>query len=315
MQRVNQYKVGCVQAGSVLFNLEESLEKARKYITQAAAEGVRLLVFPEAYLSGYPSGLSFGTVVGSRTAAGRDMYQRYWQSSVEVPGPVTEQLGEMAQEAGLFLVMGVIERDAVNKTLYCTLLYFTPGGELAGKHRKIKPTAAERIVWGEGDGSTLVSFDTPLGRLGGLICWENYMPLARMAMYSQGVEVYVAPTADSRPTWQSTMEHVACEGRCYVIGCNQYFTQDYYPEDLRATIPPDRDHVLSRGGSTIIAPLGQVLAGPLYDKEGLLTADIDLDEIVRSKFDFDVNGHYTRPDICTYEVKDQPPIKKLDFDI
>ncbi len=315
MQRVNQYKVGCVQAGSVLFNLEESLAKAQKYITQAAAAGVKLLVFPEAYLSGYPSGLSFGTVVGSRTAAGRDMYQRYWQSSVEVPGPVTEQLGEMAREAGLFLIMGVIERDVANKTLYCTLLYFTPDGELAGKHRKIKPTAGERIVWGEGDGSTLVSFDTPLGRLGGLICWENYMPLARMAMYSQGVEVYVAPTADSRPTWQSTMEHVACEGRCYVIGCNQYFTQDYYPEDLRATIPTDRDHVLSRGGSTIVSPLGQVLAGPLYDEEGLLTADIDLNEIVRSKFDFDVNGHYTRPDIFTYEAKDQPPIKKLDFDI
>ena len=139
------------------------------------------------------------------------------------------------------------------------------------------------------------------------------MPYARMAMFNKGVEIYIAPTADSRDTWQSTMEHIACEGRCYVIGCNQYFDQDYYPEDLRNTIPEDRGHVLSRGGSTIISPLGKVLAGPLYDEEGLLTAEIDLDEIIRAKMDFDVSGHYTRDDIFGFEVKDQPEIKKVDW--
>ena len=221
----------------------------------------------------------------------------------------------MAKKAKLFLVMGVTERDETSKTLYCTLLYFSPTGELVGKHRKIKPTAAERVVWGEGDGSTPSTFNTPLGKIGGLICWENYMPHARMALYNKGVEIYLAPTADSRDTWQSTMEHIACEGRCYVIGCNQYFTKDYYPDDLKNDIPEDRDHTLSRGGSVIISPLGKVLAGPLYDEEGLLTAEIDLDEIIRSKMDFDVSGHYTRNDIFRFMVENQPEIKDVNFDL
>ena len=313
MAKERKFKVGCVQSGADFFNLEGCLEKAEEYIKLAAKEGVKLLVFPETFIPGYPSGLGFGTVVGSRTEFGRDQYKRYWQNSVSVPSEQTDRLGEMAREANLLLVMGVTERDETNKTMYCTLLYYSPTGELIGKHRKIKPTAGERIVWGEGDGSTLVSYDTPLGRIGGLICWENYMPHARMSMYQKGVEIYVAPTADARDSWQSTMEHIACEGRCFVIGCNQYFTKDYYPEDLRETIPDDRDHTLSRGGSVIVDPLGKVLAGPLYDKEGLLTADIDLDQIIRAKMDFDVNGHYTRNDIFRFMVEDQPEIKKIDF--
>jgi nitrilase len=313
MNKQNKYKVGCVQAGSVIFDSVKTLAKAQEYIDKAASQDVKLLVFPEAFVSAYPAGLGFGTVVGSRTEAGRDQFKQYWQSSINVPGKETEQLGTMAKNASLFLAIGVIERDETNKTLYCTLLYFSPTGELLGKHRKIKPTAAERLVWGEGDGSTLTSYDTPLGRIGGLICWENYMPLARMAMYQQGVEIYLAPTADARDTWQSTMEHIACEGRCFVIGCNQYFTKDYYPDELKETIPTDRPHVLSRGGSVIVSPLGEVLAGPLYDKEGLLTAEIDMDEIIRSKMDFDVNGHYTRNDIFKFSVEDQPDIKKVDF--
>jgi nitrilase len=314
MDRLSKFKVGCVQAGAVFFDIDKTIDKAEGFIEQAAREGCKLLVFPETFIPGYPSGLGFGTVVGSRTEDGRDQYKRYWQNSVQVPGEQTDRLGEMAKKAKLFLVMGITERDETNKTLYCTLLYFSPTGELVGKHRKIKPTAAERVVWGEGNGSTLSTFDTPLGKIGGLICWENYMPHARMAMYNKGVEIYLAPTADSRDTWQSTMEHIACEGRCYVIGCNQYFTQDYYPEDLKATIPEDRGHTLSRGGSVIVSPLGKVLAGPLYDEEGLLTADIDLDEIIRSKMDFDVSGHYTRNDIFRFMIEDQPEIKKMDFE-
>lgn len=313
MIKESKFKVGCVQAGADFFNLEGCLMKAEGFIKQAAKEGVKLLVFPETFIPGYPSGLGFGTVVGSRTEFGRDQYKRYWQNSVMVPSEHTDRLGEMAKEADLFLVMGVTERDETNKTMYCTLLYFSPSGDLLGKHRKIKPTAGERIVWGEGDGKTLVSYDTPLGKLGGLICWENYMPLARMAMYQKGVEIYVAPTADSRDSWQSTLEHIACEGRCFVIGCNQYFTKDDYPEDLRKTIPEDRDHTLSRGGSVIIDPLGKVLAGPLYDEEGLLTTEIDLEDVIRAKMDFDVSGHYTRNDIFRFMVEDQPEIKEVDF--
>jgi nitrilase len=313
MDKTRKYKVGCVQAGPVFFDIEKTIDKAEGFIEQAKEQGVKLLVFPETFIPGYPSGLGFGTVVGSRTEDGRDQYKRYWQNSVQVPSKETNRLGEMAKKAELFLVMGVTECDEVNKTLYCTLLYFSPTGELVGKHRKIKPTAAERVVWGEGDGTTLSTFNTPLGKIGGLICWENYMPHARMAMYNKGVEIFLAPTADSRDTWQSTMTHIACEGRCYVIGCNQYFTKDYYPEDLRATIPEDRANTLSRGGSVILSPLGKVLAGPLYDEEGLLTAEIDMDEIIRSKMDFDVNGHYTRNDIFTYMAEGQPEIKDVEF--
>lgn len=315
MKKKTKYIIGCVQAGSVIFDIEKTLDKAESYVEQAAKKNVKLLVFPETFIPGYPAGLGFGTVVGSRTEAGRDQYKQYWKSSVQVPSKHTERMGEMARKAKLFLVMGITERDETNKTMYCTLLYFNPDGELIGKHRKIKPTAAERLVWGEGDGTTLTSFDTPLGRIGGLICWENYMPLARMAMYQKGVEIYVAPTADARDSWQSTMEHIACEGRCFVIGCNQYFTKDYYSDELKATIPEDRPHILSRGGSVIVSPLGEVLAGPLYDQEGLLTAEIDLDEIIRAKMDFDVNGHYTRNDIFDFTVSDQPEIIPADFKV
>ncbi|MEX0980253.1 MAG: nitrilase-related carbon-nitrogen hydrolase, partial [Gemmatimonadota bacterium] len=184
-------------------------------------------------------------------------------------------------------------------------------GRLLGKHRKLKPTAAERLIWGEGDGSTLTVLDTPAAKIGGLICWENYMPLARMAMYGKGVEIYLAPTADARDSWQATLRHIAVEGRCYVLGCNQYVTRDLYPDDLEL-----RDEVaawpevLCRGGSAIYGPLGECLAGPLYDEEGILTADFDRGELVRSRFDFDVTGHYARPDIFRLTVNERaaPPV-------
>ena len=217
---MKKYKVGCVQATPVIFNIEKTVDKALKLMTDAADQDCKLVIFPESFIPGYPAGLGFGTVVGSRTEAGRDQYEEYWQNSIEVGDEYTTKLGEHAKKLNIFLIMGVTEKDPVSKTLYCTILYFAPTGKLIGKHRKLKPTAAERLLWGEGDGSTLVTYNTDLGKIGGLICWENYMPLARMAMYKKGVEIYVAPTADSRDTWQSTMEHIACEGRCYVIGCN-----------------------------------------------------------------------------------------------
>jgi len=306
MPQTRKYKVACVQATPHIFDIEKTVEKAKSLIAKAAAQGCQLVVFPETFIPGYPSGLGFGTVVGSRTQAGREQFQEYWQNSVEVPGKTTKALGECAKKHNIFLVMGVTERDKISQTMYCTLLYFGPDGTLLGKHRKMKPTAAERLVWGEGDGSTLSTFDTDLGKMGGLICWENYMPLARMAMYNKGVEIYIAPTADSRKTWQSTMEHIACEGRCYVIGCNQYFTKNDYPEHLQSELAADRPEVLSRGGSVIVSPLGEVLAGPLYDAEGILTAEIDLDEVVKSRMDFNVTGHYSRNDIFELKVNGQP---------
>jgi nitrilase len=209
----------------------------------------------------------------------------------------------------VYLALGIIERDSdySGGTLYCTLLYFNPEGQLIGKHRKLKPTGAERLVWGEGDGSTLPVFETEIGRIGGLICWENYMPMARMVMYSKGVQIYLAPTADPRDTWQATMRHIACEGRCFVLGCNQYVTKQMYPLDMEGLEElKDQPDVMCRGGSVIVSPLGEVLAGPLYDKEGILYADLDMAEIVRGKVDFDVVGHYARPDVFQLFVNEKP---------
>jgi nitrilase len=303
-----QVKVAVVQAAPVLFNREATVAKACRLIQEAAARKPGLILFPEAFIPAYPRGLSFGNVVGSRTPAGRRTWERYWGNSIEVPGPDTEILGAAAREAQVYLSIGVIERDSQfsHGTLFCTLLYFGPDGQLLGKHRKLKPTAGERLIWGEGDGSTLPVFSTPFGKIGGLICWENYMPLARAAMYGKGVEIYLAPTADARDTWQATLRHVACEGRCFVLGCNQFVTKEMYPPDLEGIEDlAGQPEVLCRGGSAIISPLGDVLAGPLYGEEGILFADLDLGEVARGKIDFDAVGHYARPDVFQLIVNER----------
>lgn len=293
-------RAAVVQAAPVLFDREATVEKACGLIAEAARGGAQLILFPEAFIPAYPRGLTFGTVVGSRSPTGRLAWERYWANAVTIPDPSTEALAAAARQAGAYVAIGVIERDGQfsGGTLYCTLLYFGPDGQILGKHRKLKPTAAERLIWGEGDGSTLTVLDTALGKIGGLICWENYMPLARMALYAKGVELYLAPTADARDTWQATLRHIACEGRCFVLGCNQYVTKSMYPADLPGIEElASQPEVMCRGGSAIISPLGEVLAGPLYDQEGILYADLDLREVARGKFDFDVVGHYARPDV------------------
>jgi nitrilase len=293
-------RVAVVQAAPCLFDREGTVEKACRLIGEAAAGGAQVIVFPEAFIPAYPRGLSFGVVVGSRSAEGRALWERYWANSVEVPSPAVECLGQAAREAGAYVVMGVIERETTGTrgTLYCTALYFGPDGRLLRKHRKLKPTAAERLIWGEGDGSTLTVVGTPYGRMGGLICWENYMPLARAALYEKGVELYVAPTADSRDAWQATIRHIALEGRCFVLGCNQFVAKSMYPADLPGIDElASQPEIMCRGGSAIVSPLGEVVAGPLWDQEGMLVAELDMGEIVRARFDFDVTGHYARPDV------------------
>ena len=306
-----KFKVAVVQAAPVLFDREASVEKACRLTIEAAAQGAKVILFPEAFVPAYPRGLGFGTVVGSRSTQGRLTWQTYWANAVDIPSPATEALGEAAAQSKAYLIIGVIERDTQfsQGTLYCTILYFSPDGELIGKHRKLKPTAGERLIWGEGDGSTLTVINTEFGKIGGLICWENYMPLARMAMYSKGVEIYLAPTADARDTWQSTLRHIACEGRCFVLGCNQFVTKAMYPGDLEGVEDLARQpETVCRGGSAIISPLGEVLVGPLYDQEGTLFAELDLGEIPRSRFDFDVAGHYARPDVFKLTVNEKPRV-------
>lgn len=307
-------RVAVVQAAPALFDREATLSRASSLIREAASQGAQLVLLPEAFIPGYPRGLSFGMVVGSRSAEGRALWQRYWENSIVIPGAATDALAETSCEAGVYVAIGVAERDTSRRgsTLYCTLLYLGPDGSLLGKHRKLKPTGAERLIWGDGDGSTLTAFKSDLGTIGGLICWENYMPLARAAMYAKGVEIYLAPTADARDTWQASLRHIACEGRCFVLGCNQFVTKDMYPEDLPLRHELEaQPEVMCRGGSVIVSPLGEILAGPLYDEEGILYADLDRQDLIRSKVDFDVVGHYARPDIFELRVDERPrpPIK------
>ena len=311
MTTAHPVKVAVVQAAPVLFDREATIAKACQLIHEAAAENAQLVLFPEAFVPAYPRGLSFGMVVGSRKPEGRQLWQQYWNNAVEIPSPATDKLGTAVSQANIYLSIGIIERDNAfsGGTLYCTQLYFAPDGEIIGKHRKLKPTGAERMIWGEGDGSTLPVLSTEIGKIGGLTCWENYMPLARMFMYSKGVELYLAPTADSRETWQATLRHIASEGRCFVLGCNQFVTKDMYPRNLQDHPElAEQPEVMCRGGSAIISPLGEVIAGPLYDAEGILYAELDLGEIVRAKVDFDVVGHYARPDIFQLTVNEQPAL-------
>ncbi len=297
-----KFKVAVVQAASVVFDRDRTLKKVHELAGEAAGQKVRVVVFPEAFVSGYPRGLDFGAVVGSRTEAGREQYHRYWESSVDVPGPAVEALGRTAKKFGIYLVIGVIERDG--GTLYCTVLFFNPQGAYLGKHRKIMPTASERLVWGFGDGSTMPVFETPLGKIGAVICWENYLPLMRAAMYSKGIELYCAPTADPRDSWIASMRHIAVEGRCFVLSCNQFNRRRDFPQDYGA-LGDDPNAIVTQGGSCIVDPFGNFLAGPNTEGEVILTAEIDRAQIVRGKFDLDVVGHYARPDIFHLQVDER----------
>ena len=296
-----------VQAAPVLFDKTATVDKVHHWIEHASKEGASLVLFPEAFIPAYPRELTFGCKVGSRTDEGREVWQIYFDNAIEIPGPEIDALSKAASQYKVFLSIGVVEKEF--GTLYCSQLMFAPDGKLLGKHRKIKPTASERIIWGEGDGTTLVTYDTFLGKIGGLICWENYMPLARVAMYNKGVQIYLAPTADHRQSWQITMQHIAMEGGCYVLGCNQFLTLDMYPDHIRSLEKLEADKtIICRGGSVIVDPFGEVVAGPLWDEEGLLVADLDHNLITRRKMDLDVAGHYSRPDIFDLRVIGQPEI-------
>jgi nitrilase len=291
-----------IQAAPLVFDTARTLEKLADLAADAARRGAQVAVFPEAFVGGYPKGLDFGARVGLRSAAGREQFRRYYDSAIEVPGPATEAIGKAAQAAGMYLVVGVIERDG--GTLYCTVVFVGPNGQLLGKHRKLMPTAMERLIWGCGDGSTLTVVDTPVGRIGAVICWENYMPLLRMAMYGKGVQLYCAPTVDDRETWLPTMRHIALEGRCFVLSACQYLERAQLPADYPLGPDAGTGTALIRGGSCIVGPLGQVLAGPTFDAERILMAELDLAEIIRGKFDLDVVGHYARPDVFQLSVNE-----------
>lgn len=296
--------VAVAQAAPIAGDTRATLRKLDLLAGEAATRGAGLVLFPEAFVGGYPRGLAFGCTIGNRSAQGREEFRRYWDAAIDVPGPVCLAIGESAARHRIHLACGVIERDA--GTLYCTVLFHGPDGALIGKHRKLMPTGAERLIWGFGDGSTMPVLDTPLGRVGAVICWENYMPLLRAAYYAKGIQIYLAPTADGRESWLSTMRHIAMEGRCFVLSCNQFARRADYPADYAEALGKDPARIVSRGGSCIVGPLGDVLAGPDHQGEAILTASIDLREITRAKLDFDPVGHYARPDVFRLHVNERP---------
>ncbi len=293
--------VAALQIGSRPGGKAATLEAILAYEARITATGAGLVVMPEALLGGYPKGETFGTYLGYRLPEGREAYQRYYENAIDVPGAETEALAGLAQRTGAHLVLGVIERDG--NTLYCTALFFSPEEGLVAKHRKLMPTGTERLIWGQGDGSTLPVLDTSVGKLGAAICWENHMPLLRTAMYAKGVQVWCAPTVDERDVWQASMRHIAHEGRLFLVSACQVQPS---PDVLGIEVPHwDAARPLIQGNSVIVGPLGEVLAGPLRGEEGLISAEIDLEELVRARYDFDVVGHYSRPDVFSLVVDER----------
>jgi nitrilase len=297
-------RVACVQAEPVVFDREATIDKLAGLTAEAAAEGARLVVFPEAFIPAYPSSIWAKALAGWAAPGAKEAFALLARESVEIPGPAADRLGEIAREHGVWLVTGVTEIDPERpSTLFNSLLYHSPDGTLAERHRKLVPTNHERLVWGQGDGGGLRAFETPLGRIGGLICWENYMPLARFALYESGVEIYVASTADDSDHWQATLVHIAREARSFVISPSHFQRESSYPADFPLRELIEGAGVIGRGGSAILSPEGSYLAGPLYDEEGILYAELEPARLWQERQRFDAAGHYHRPDVLQLRVR------------
>jgi nitrilase len=296
--------VACVQAEPVVLDLERTLDKLERLAAEAAGAGAGLVVFPETFVPAYPSSRWAKALAGWQNDAAKETFARLAANSVAIGAPAERRLAAAAQELGIWLVTGVneIETDRPG-TIYNTLLYHSPDGELALQHRKLVPTNHERLVWGQGDGRGLHAVATGFGRLGGLICWENYMPLARVALYESGVEIYVASTADDGETWQATLVHIARESRAYVVSPCHFQRADAYPDDFALAADIEDAGVIGRGGSAILGPDGSYLAGPLYDEEGILYAELDPSRLLAERQRFDPVGHYSRPDVLELTVR------------
>jgi len=314
-ERSVSFKVAAAQATPVFMDLGKTVERACDLIAEAGREGVRLLVFPEAFIPGYPD---WAWLVPARDKAALNfLYGELLANAVSIPSGATEKLCRAAERARVSVAVGVSERntDASGTSLYNTLVYIDARGQLVARHRKLVPTGGERLVWAQGDGSTLQAVDLPVGRVGGLICWENYMPLARYAMYASGTEIYLAPTWDSGEPWLSTLRHIAKEGRVYVIGCCMALRRDDIPDrfEFKALYPPGREWI-NVGGSAIVDPDGKVIAGPLEKQDGLVIAEVDPNRVRGPRWILDVAGHYARPDVfqLTVNREERPMLRGPD---
>jgi nitrilase len=290
-----------VQDAPYLYDLPRTLEAVKNHCLDLKQSAVDLVVFPEAFLGGYPKGDDFSVKMGYRIPQSRDSYLAYWQASIQIGDDATAFLASLAKQCQFYLMMGCIEKH--HGTLYCSTLLFSPDGELIHHHRKLIPTAMERVVWGQGDGSTMTVASAPIGRIGSAICWENYMPLYRQHLYNQHIQLYCAPTVDDRDSWLATVRHIAMEGRCFVLSCCQFMTRDHLTTGETVKTALDK-HILIRGGSCIVGPLGDFIVEPVYDQTAVLFASLDLNDLIKAKFDMDVSGHYARPDVFTLQVND-----------
>jgi nitrilase len=297
--------VAAVQASPVLLDRDATVDRVVALAEEAAAQGAGLVAFPEAFIPGYPDWVWHTRPWDRRANA---LYERLLRQAVVVGSPTTDVLADTASRLGIWLSVGVDEREQAGGTLYNTLLTFAPDGSLAARHRKLMPTGAERLVWGMGDGSTLSVVDTAFGRLGGLICWENYMPLARAALYGRGIDVYLAPTWDNSDVWVPTLRHIAREGRTFVVGVTACIRVADLPADVpgREEMYGDPDGWLSRGNSVVVGPDGEVLAGPLVGEQGVVYAGIDANAARAARQQFDSVGHYSRCDVFRLTVDTTP---------
>jgi nitrilase len=297
-------RVACVQAEPVILDRDATIEKLAALTAEAAREGAQLVVFPETFVPAYPTSRWAKALAGWADPRAKEAFARLRRESLEVPSAEERRLGEIAREHGVWLVTGVNEVDPERPgTIYNALLYHAPDGTLADHHRKLVPTNHERLVWGQGDGRGLRAIETSLGRIGGLICWENYMPLARFSLYESGVEIYIASTADDGDEWQATLVHIARESRAFVVAPAHFQRAASYPDDFPLRELLDGVDVLGRGGSAILAPDGSYLAGPLYGEEGVLYADLEPDRLYEERQRFDPAGHYHRPELLRFELR------------
>jgi nitrilase len=296
-------KAACVQAEPVVLDREATIDKLGELTAEAAGKGAQLVVFPETFVAVYPSSVWARHFAGWADERAKGAFAAIARSAVGVPGPAADRLGEIARENGVWLVTGVNEVDPERPgTLYNTLLYHAPDGRLALHHRKLVPTNHERMVWGQGDGRGLRAIQTDIGRIGGLICWENYMPLARFSLYESGVEIYIASTADDGDAWQATLVHIARESRSFVVAPSHFQRASAYPDDFPLSEALEGQDVIGRGGSAILGPDGSYLAGPVYDEEAILYADLDPARLLEERQRFDPAGHYHRPDVLRLRV-------------
>lgn len=301
----NFCKIALVQAEPVLFNKKESLKKALNYINESAVHNPDLIVFPELFIPGYPVGMNFGFSIGKRTQAGREDWKRYYDASI-VPGDDEfKELAEAAKKSKAYISIGFSERDAISATLYNSNVIFEPNGSYK-IHRKLKPTGSERMVWGDANKDYFPITETPWGPIGSLICWESYMPLARVALYKKGITIYISPNTNDNPEWQATIQHIAIEGKCYFINADMIIRKTSYPLDINEKdVVAQLPEIVCRGGSCIIDPYGHYVTEPLWDKEEIIFAKLDMNLPITSKMEHDAIGHYARPDVLELIVNEK----------